>query len=243
MSGDYPQSWGSAGWTNSACASDSRWFGYGTRLQLHVVVIYHVTISSSSWTWVVEEMLAFGNRLRSTHCREFNYLKLCRPAYFVRTTQLQTYDFYVICMWTCVVIRIMYMKIETVIFFIMLKKCKNWIKLVGQDVSIKKEEMHFYHWKSALGVRTRRTTRPATRSGWTGMSGSTAAAAWRRIYGGAAVPGHLRHSAPPRLRRWRRRRARGPPRRLRQPARSACPLYPPPAPRCHCPSTWWRRCF
>ena len=41
-----------------------------------------------SWTWVVEEILAFGNRLRSTHCREFNYLKLCRPAYFVRTTQL-----------------------------------------------------------------------------------------------------------------------------------------------------------
>ena len=27
------------------------------------------------------------NRLRSTHCREFNYLKLCRTAYFVRTTQ------------------------------------------------------------------------------------------------------------------------------------------------------------
>ena len=31
--------------------------------------------------------LAFGNRLRSTHCREFHYLKLYRPAYFVRTTQ------------------------------------------------------------------------------------------------------------------------------------------------------------
>ena len=42
----------------------------------------------SNWTWVVEEILAFGTRLRSTHCREFNYLKLCRPAYFVRTTQL-----------------------------------------------------------------------------------------------------------------------------------------------------------
>ena len=26
--------------------------------------------------------------LRSTHCREFLYLKLCRPAYFVRTAQL-----------------------------------------------------------------------------------------------------------------------------------------------------------
>ena len=34
----------------------------------------------SNWTWVVEEILAFGTRLRSTHCREFNFLKLCRPA-------------------------------------------------------------------------------------------------------------------------------------------------------------------
>ena len=42
----------------------------------------------SNRTWVVEEILAFGTRLRSTHCREFNYLKLCRPAYFIRTTQL-----------------------------------------------------------------------------------------------------------------------------------------------------------
>ena len=42
----------------------------------------------SNRTWVVEEILAFGNRLRSTHCREFHYLKLCRPAFFVRTNQL-----------------------------------------------------------------------------------------------------------------------------------------------------------
>ena len=42
----------------------------------------------SNWTWVVKEILAFGTRLRSTHCKEFNYLKLCRPAYFVRTTKL-----------------------------------------------------------------------------------------------------------------------------------------------------------
>ena len=40
----------------------------------------------SNWTWVVLEILAFGTRLRSTHCREFNYLKLCRPAHFVKTT-------------------------------------------------------------------------------------------------------------------------------------------------------------
>ena len=39
-------------------------------------------------TWVVEEILAYDNRLRSTHCREFHYMKLCRPAYFVGTTQL-----------------------------------------------------------------------------------------------------------------------------------------------------------
>ena len=44
-----------------------------------VVVVYHVTIVT---------ILAYGDRLRSTHCREFHYLKLCRPAYFVRTTQL-----------------------------------------------------------------------------------------------------------------------------------------------------------
>ena len=33
----------------------------------------------SNWAWVVEEHLANGNRLRSTHCRELNYVKLCRP--------------------------------------------------------------------------------------------------------------------------------------------------------------------
>ena len=31
-------------------------------------------------------------RLRSTHCREFNYLKLCRPAYFVITYYLRYTD-------------------------------------------------------------------------------------------------------------------------------------------------------
>ena len=61
------------------------------------VYFYHQTFKNpccclpcnhcSNWTWV-EEILAFGTRLRSTHCREFNYLKLCRPAYFVRTTNI-----------------------------------------------------------------------------------------------------------------------------------------------------------
>ena len=43
---------------------------------------YHVTIVA-----IVEEMLSYSNRLRSTHCRKFHYLKLCRAIYFVRTTQ------------------------------------------------------------------------------------------------------------------------------------------------------------
>ena len=35
-----------------------------------VVVAYHVTTNHcSKWTWVVEEILTYGNRLRSTHCR------------------------------------------------------------------------------------------------------------------------------------------------------------------------------
>ena len=48
----------------------------------YVVVVYHVTIVAIG-TLVVEDILAFGNRLRSTHYREFLYMKLYRPAYFV----------------------------------------------------------------------------------------------------------------------------------------------------------------
>ena len=55
-----------------------------------VVVVYHITIVAIEHGFV-EEILAFGTRLHSTHCREFNYLKLCSPAYFVRTTQLLPY--------------------------------------------------------------------------------------------------------------------------------------------------------
>ena len=32
---------------------------------------------------LLKKFLAYGNRLSSTHCREFHYFKLCRPAYFV----------------------------------------------------------------------------------------------------------------------------------------------------------------
>ena len=35
----------------------------------------------SSWTWIVEEMLADGSRLRSTHFKKFPYFKICSPAY------------------------------------------------------------------------------------------------------------------------------------------------------------------
>ena len=41
-----------------------------------------------NWTWVFEEILVYGIRLRATHCREFHYLKLYKTAYLFRTTQL-----------------------------------------------------------------------------------------------------------------------------------------------------------
>ena len=41
-------------------------------VQEDVVVVYNVTIRAiGQWTWVIEEILAYGNRLRSTHYREF----------------------------------------------------------------------------------------------------------------------------------------------------------------------------
>ena len=48
-----------------------------------------------NWTWVVEEILAFyGPRLHSTHCREFNYLKL--PHYYLTlTTSRSIYVIYI----------------------------------------------------------------------------------------------------------------------------------------------------
>ena len=37
--------------------------------------------------------MTHGNCLmRSTHCKEFHHIKLCRPAYFVRTTQMHWYS-------------------------------------------------------------------------------------------------------------------------------------------------------
>ena len=45
-----------------------------------VVVIYHVTIVEIGHR-LLKKNLPFGNRLRSTHCMEFLYMKLCRPAY------------------------------------------------------------------------------------------------------------------------------------------------------------------
>ena len=42
-----------------------------------------------NWAWVDEEILAFGNMLRSTHGRELLFLKLFRPAYFVLCTEFK----------------------------------------------------------------------------------------------------------------------------------------------------------
>ena len=50
------------------------------RVITDVVVVYHVIIVA-----IGHGLLAY-DRLRSTHCREFHHLKLCRSAYFVRTT-------------------------------------------------------------------------------------------------------------------------------------------------------------
>ena len=54
---------------------------------MDVVVVYHVTIVAIGHG-LLKKFWPFGTRLRSTRCREFNYLKLCRPAYFIRTSQL-----------------------------------------------------------------------------------------------------------------------------------------------------------
>ena len=53
----------------------------------YVVAVYHVTILGIAHGLVKKFWpMVIGCVLRT--CREFNYLKLCRPAYFVRTTQL-----------------------------------------------------------------------------------------------------------------------------------------------------------
>ena len=43
----------------------------------------------SNWTLGVEEILAFGNKLRSTQYREFLYMKVCRPANLTQLTERQ----------------------------------------------------------------------------------------------------------------------------------------------------------
>ena len=54
------------------------------------VVVYHVTIAAIGHG-LLKKFWLFGDRLRATHCRDFLYMKLGRPAYFVRTTQLLTH--------------------------------------------------------------------------------------------------------------------------------------------------------
>ena len=48
----------------------------GKERQIDVVVVYHVTIVAIGHG-SLKKFWPFGTRLRSTHCREFNYLKLC----------------------------------------------------------------------------------------------------------------------------------------------------------------------
>ena len=50
-----------------------------------VVVVYREAIRGK-FTWVVEEIWAYGDRLRNTG--SFLFLKLCRNAYLVRPTHL-----------------------------------------------------------------------------------------------------------------------------------------------------------
>ena len=54
-------------------------------LYTHSCYFYLPFDHRSKWTWVVEFILTFGVRLRSTHCREF-LLKQCRPAYSIITS-------------------------------------------------------------------------------------------------------------------------------------------------------------
>ena len=69
---------------------ESLWKVDGTvaaAVKINVVVVYHVAIVEIG-DGLLKKFWLFGNRLHSTHCREFLYVKLCRPAFFVRTTQL-----------------------------------------------------------------------------------------------------------------------------------------------------------
>ena len=43
---------------------------------LFVGAVYHVIIVAINWTWVVEKMLAYGNRLHSRLFIEFPYVRL-----------------------------------------------------------------------------------------------------------------------------------------------------------------------
>ena len=42
----------------------------------------------NNWTWVVEEILAYGNRLRFRHCREFHYIYIYIHIHTVNMSQL-----------------------------------------------------------------------------------------------------------------------------------------------------------
>ena len=54
----------------------------------HYFLDIHYNHCSMHGHWLLKKFWPFGNRLRSTHCREFLCMKLCRSAYFAKITQL-----------------------------------------------------------------------------------------------------------------------------------------------------------
>ena len=78
---------------NAQCMVNAKTRNFCERFSLYfsaslvvVVVVYHVTIVAIGHG-LLKKFWPFGTRLRSTYCREFNYIKLCSLAYFIRTTQ------------------------------------------------------------------------------------------------------------------------------------------------------------
>ena len=72
-------------------AGSSIIWNYADPLTSLELLNYYLTLVMSSVCWccyLTKKFWPFGTRLRSMHCRELNYLKLCRPAYFISTTLL-----------------------------------------------------------------------------------------------------------------------------------------------------------
>ena len=119
------------------------------------LLLFFTMYHCSNGTWVVEEILAFlvqGCVLRTA---EFNYLKLCRPAYFIRTTQLST---------ECKFKKIFLQMMGKVDFLII---CPKTFLLLYRKLQLNK-----YHYSGCYPSKTnwvRRWTRP-TKVLWTRSS-------------------------------------------------------------------------